>query len=288
LTRVIAAPLATHLATGGTTRCRMLLFVLRDGTKYGITDHDEDIDFSLPEEAGDVTYSAGSGFKISDVEQPINLHPATYEVTGPIDDIVTLEQLLGGRWRSAVTYLFEVNFEAPASAIDLTKGSIIKSGPVGGQFKFAIHDDRHKLGQTVGRTITNQCPRNFADCCVNIAPETNTTVASAASASEITVAAAIDIADHINGRLWFTSGDLAGTDPVEIYGGSGSTLILFEPLPSIPANGDGLTLKEGCDGIVTTCRDRFDNAINHRGFPSVPGSKALQPAIPGQGSDGTP
>lgn len=296
MSRPIGAALATHIATGATDRCRMLLFVLRDGTKIGITDADEDIDFDLTAEPGEITYSSKSGFKISDVEQPINIDPGTYEVTGPINDIVTLEQLLGGRWRDAVTYLFEVRLpqivnqvvQMPTAAAEITKGKVTKAGPVGGQFRFEVQDDRHKLGQVVGRTITNQCPRNFDDCCVNIAPETNTTIDSVTSASVIIVDAVITGADFINGRLWFTSGDLAGTDPVEIYAVSGSTITLFEPLPSLPDVGDGLTLKEGCDGIITTCRDRFDNAINHRGFPAVPGSKALQPAIPGQGNDGTP
>jgi uncharacterized phage protein (TIGR02218 family) len=287
VSRVIAAPLASHIATGSTTLCRMLLFVLRDGTKIGITDHNEDIDFDLPEEAGEMTYSSSSGFRISDVEQPINLDPGSYEVTGPIADIVTLEQLLGGRWRRAVTYLFALNFEAPASAVDLMKGVVTKTGPVGGQFKFEVQDERHKLSQIVGRTITNQCPRNFPDCCVEIAPETMTTVDSVTSASVITVDAAITGADFINGRLWFTDGPLAGTDPVEIFAVSGSTITLFEPLSALPDVGDAVTLKEGCDGIITTCRDRFDNAINHRGFAAVPGSKALQPAIPGQGDDGS-
>lgn len=286
MSRLIDAALATHIATGATTLCRMLLFVLRDGTKIGITDHDEDIDFNLPEAAGDITYSSSSGFRISDVDQPINLDPGSYEVTGPIADVVTLEQLLGGRWRDATTYLFAVNFEAPTAAVDLMKGSVTRAGPVGGQFKFEVQDERHKLGQIVGRTIVNQCPRDFDACCVNIAPETETTVASVTSAVEFEVTASITGADFVNGRLWFTSGDLAGTDPVEIFAVSGSTITLFEPLASVPEIGDELTLKEGCDGIVTTCRDRFDNAINHRGFPAVPGSKALQPAIPGQGDDG--
>jgi uncharacterized phage protein (TIGR02218 family) len=295
VSRPVGAALASHIATGTTERCRMLLFVLRDGTKHGITDADVDIDFDLPEEPGEITYSCSSGFRISDVEQPMNLDPGSYEVTGPIGDIVTLEQLLGGRWRRATTYLFEVrlpqivNFvvQMPTAAADMMKGIVTKTGPVGGQFKFEVQDERHKLSQIVGRTITNQCPRNFAQCCVEIAPETMTTVDSVTSASVITVDAAITGADFINGRLWFTDGPLAGTDPVEIFAVSGSTITLFEPLPALPDVGDAVTLKEGCDGIITTCRDRFDNAINHRGFAAVPGSKALQPAIPGQGDDGS-
>lgn len=284
MSRTLSAPLVTHVAGTAHTRCRMLLFVLRDGTKIGITDHDEDIAFSLPEAAGSVDYLAGTGFRISDVEIPINLDPGNYEVTGPIDAVVTLPQLLGGRWRRAITYLFEVNWQAPAAAIDLMKGVVTMTGPSGGEFKFEVQDDRHKLNQVVGYSITNQCRRDFAACCVNIAPETATTVASVTSALEITVAATITAQDFVGGKIWFTSGVLAGTDPVEIFGVSGSTLTLFEPLPDVPTIGDALIIKEGCDGTLDQCRDRFSNAVNRIAFDAVPGSQALLPAIPGQGN----
>lgn len=262
----------------------MLLFILRDGTKIGITDHDQDITFTLPEVGVSVDYLAGTGFRISDVEVPINLEPGNYEVTGPIDDVVTLAQLLGGRWRRAIVYLFEVNWQSPTAAIDLMKGAVTMTGPVGGEFRFEVQDERHKLNQVVGYSITNQCTRDFPECCVEIAPETATTVASVTSAMEITVAATITAADFIGGKIWFTSGVLNGTDPVEIFGASGSTLTLFEPLPDVPSIGDALVIKEGCDGTLEQCRDRFSNAVKRRAFDAVPGSTALLPAIPGQGN----
>lgn len=284
MSRTLSAPLVTHVAGTAHTRCRMLLFVLRDGTKIGITDHDEDIAFSLPEAAGWVDYLAGTGFRISDVEIPINLDPGNYEVTGPIDAVVTLPQLLGGRWRRAITYLFEVNWQAPAAAIDLMKGVVTMTGPVGGEFKFEVQDDRHKLNQVVGYSITNQCRRDFAACCVNIAPETTTTVASITSELTLTVAATITAADFVGGKAWFTDGPLAGNDPKEIFKVTGSTLEFFEPWETLAVIGNTIVLKEGCDGTLEECRDRFSNAINRRAFDAVPGSQALLPAIPGQGN----
>lgn len=286
MSRTLAGGLATHLAGTAHTRCRMLLFVLRDGTKYGVTDHNKDIEFTLPEDGDEITYSSASGFRTSDIEIPTNLDPGNYEVSGPVGDVVTLEQLLGGRWRRAVTYLFEVNWKSPLAAIDLMKGTVTKAGPVGGEFRFEIRDDRDKLTQSIGRTITNQCRRVRSDCCVNIAPETETTVASVTSALEFTVAATITSEDFINGRLWFTDGELSGNDPADIFTVTGSTIVLQEPLPTAPQVGDAVTLKEGCDGSIQMCRDRFDNAISHDGFSTVPGNKALLPALPGQGSDG--
>lgn len=285
MSRTLTAPLITHIAGRAHTRCRMILFILRDGTKLGITDHDQNIDFTLPELGEEITYRADTGFQISDVQQTNNLDPTNYEVEGPISDVVTGAQLLGGRWRSAVTYLFELNWKAPTAAIDLTKGSITNVGKKGGRFKFEILDDRHKLAQTVGRVITNQCPRKHATCCVNIAPETDTTVAAIVDAMHIIVTATITAADFVGGKIWFTDGPLAGNDPVEIFGVSGSTLELFEPLPDLPDIGDAITLKEGCDGTIQMCANRYNNAADHRGFPSVPGSKVLQPAIPGQGNN---
>lgn len=286
MSRTLSSALSTHLAGSAHTRCRMLLFILRDGTKIGITDHNKDITFTLPEDEEEVTYSAGSGFKVSDVQTGSGLDAGNYEVTGPIDDIVTLPQLLGGRWRRAVTYLFEVNWKDPTSAIDLMKGSVTVAGPKGGEFRFEIRDDRDKLNQTNGRHITNQCRRVKSTCCINIAPETETTVSAVESALKFTVAATITSADFINGRLWFTDGELAGNDPADIFNVTGSVFELQEPLPTAPQVGDAVTLKEGCDGSIQMCRDRFDNAINHDGYAAVPGNKALQPAVPGQGDDG--
>jgi uncharacterized phage protein (TIGR02218 family) len=285
--RTRTAALISHLAGTAHTRCRMLLFILRDGTKYGVTDQNKDIDFSLPEASGTITYSSRSGFAISNVEQASGLEPGNYDVTGPIADVVTLEQLLGGRWRWATTYLFEMNWKDPTAALDIMKGRVESAGPSGGKFKFQILDDRNRYGQTVGYWVQNQCSRDFPQCCVNIAPETETTVASVTSTLEIEVDATITGADFIGGRLWFTDGPLAGNDPVEIFAVTGSTITLFEPLPALPEVGNAVTLKEGCDGIITTCRDRFDNAINFRhGYPAVRGNKILQPAIPGQGNNG--
>lgn len=285
MSRTMAPGLATHVAGTAHTRCRCLLFALRDGTKYGITDHNKDIVFSLPEASGDVTYSASSGFRVSDIQTGVGLEPGNFEVYGPVGEIVTQEQLLGGRWRRATVYLFELNWKDPSAAIDVMKGNVTKAGPKGGEFVFEVRDERDRYGSTVGHFITNQCPRDFDACCVNIAPSTATTIASVTSALVVEVAAAITAADFIGGHITFDDGPLAGIDPVEIYAASGSTLTLFEPLPDLPEVGNAVTLKEGCDGTIEMCRDRFDNAVNFRGFPAVRGNKILQPAIPGQGND---
>jgi uncharacterized phage protein (TIGR02218 family) len=287
MSRTVSAALASHLATRSHTRCWMLLLILRDGTSIGITDHTQAIDFSLPEESGTVTYSANSGFRISDVTQPAGLDPGSYEVTGPIGSIVTRQALLGGRWNRAVAYLFQVNWKAPTAALDIMKGAVCGAKPNGGEFTFEIRDDRDGFNQTVGSTITPYCQGTHATCCVQIAPETNTTITSASSALTFNIAATLDPDDHRDGRLWFTTGALAGTEPREIYAISGNTVTLFAPLADTPAIGDELTVKEGCDRTRATCLARFDNVIEFRGgYPETSGSdQILRMPIPGQGND---
>ena len=39
-----------------------------------------------------------------------------------------------------------------------------------------------------------------------------------------------------------------------------------------PQEGDTLKLTAGCDKTFKTCREKFGNGLNFRGFPHLPGS----------------
>ena len=39
--------------------------------------------------------------------------------------------------------------------------------------------------------------------------------------------------------------------------------------------GDGFVIRAGCDKRLETCRDRFANVLNFRGFPNIPGQDAV-------------
>jgi uncharacterized phage protein (TIGR02218 family) len=47
---------------------------------------------------------------------------------------------------------------------------------------------------------------------------------------------------------------------------------LWQDMPFDIAVGDGFTILAGCDRQFATCRDRFANQHNFRGFPHVPGN----------------
>jgi uncharacterized phage protein (TIGR02218 family) len=51
---------------------------------------------------------------------------------------------------------------------------------------------------------------------------------------------------------------------------------LFQPMPYAIQEGDGFTVTFGCDKSKATCADRFDNLVNFRGEPNIPGNDKLE------------
>jgi uncharacterized phage protein (TIGR02218 family) len=50
------------------------------------------------------------------------------------------------------------------------------------------------------------------------------------------------------------------------------TLVFWLPLPAKPSAGDTFSIIAGCDKSFDTCRTKFANVANFRGFPHMPGS----------------
>jgi uncharacterized phage protein (TIGR02218 family) len=263
----------------------MLLLDLKDGTSIGITDHDKDIDFDIGD--GVVTYGSGTGILASNVAMSCGLDADNYEVTGPIADVVTLDAIVGGRFNRARVRLFEVNWkELTAGAIKLLAGNVTEARVEGGKFVLEIRSDVDRYNQTVGRVITDQCDADFADQiqCFATATEIVGTVTAVTDAMRFTVSFSGSYAnDFFNkGTVEFLTGNLAGTNKIEIEDWtSAGAITLFVPAVEAPAIGDTMTIRDGCGKSRADCMAH--NAIEwFRGYPEVPGRRALMPAIPGQ------
>jgi hypothetical protein len=81
------------------------------------------------------------------------------------------------------------------------------------------------------------------------------------------------------GVLRFIDGPNAGKGiEVKAWTGDGSsgTVQMYLPFGYLPSSGELFTLYPGCDKTVAQCRDKFDNIINMRAEPYLPGQdKAL-------------
>ena len=80
------------------------------------------------------------------------------------------------------------------------------------------------------------------------------------------------------GLAAFTSGPASGT-AIEIKAHTKIagvvTLELWSEAEGPPVAGNTIVVTAGCDKRIETCRARFANAINFRGFPSMPGNEYL-------------
>ena len=77
-----------------------------------------------------------------------------------------------------------------------------------------------------------------------------------------------------DGLITFTSGVLDG-DSFDIKSWDGTTLTLYLPLPQSPAPGDTFVIEPGCNHTIFDCTNRYQNTVNFRGEPSIPGEDSI-------------
>ena len=76
------------------------------------------------------------------------------------------------------------------------------------------------------------------------------------------------------GLVRFREGALAGST-TRVMAVRGSRLVLDIPLDDGFEIGMPLIVREGCDHTLTTCAERFGNAVNFQGEPFLPGNDLL-------------
>jgi len=75
------------------------------------------------------------------------------------------------------------------------------------------------------------------------------------------------------GKLVFTSGANAGR-AAQIKRHAVGSLEFWQAMSEPVAPGDAFTITAGCDKQFTTCKSKFANGVNFRGFPYMPGNDA--------------
>jgi uncharacterized phage protein (TIGR02218 family) len=98
------------------------------------------------------------------------------------------------------------------------------------------------------------------------------------AAFTVATPAGFSLGAFAGGTLAFDTGPNAGTThPVMAHTrvGAFDTISLWGPPAAAMAAGQQVTLTVGCDKRFETCRDRFANAANFRGFPHIPGNDHL-------------
>jgi uncharacterized phage protein (TIGR02218 family) len=268
--------LQDHLDTGATTLAWCWKVERRDGTVLGFTDHDLDLSFD------GVSFAAATGFTASEVVSSLGLAVDNLEVEGALAAAaITEADLAAGLYDGATVELWRVNWTDAAQRVLMRKGALgeVSRGELA--FTAELRGLAHALQQATGRTYQRLCDADLGDgrCGINVDAPGFKGTGSVDAASDDRILAVSGLSGFADswfrfGKLAWTSGANAGRI-AEVKGharGSTVTLTLWQRAPSPVEPGDGFTVTAGCDKTLTTCRARFDNIANFRGFPHMPGN----------------
>lgn len=266
-----------HLDGTVTTLCHCWRVRLADGTSMGFTDHDR------PLTVGGTAYEPESGMSASEVRSTEGLGMAAAEVAGALSsDAITEADILDGRYDGAIVETRLVNWAEPAQNRLVGRAAIAKITRSDGKFVAELESAARGLDQVRGRHLARHCDARLGDsrCRKSLGSSAFTGSGAVAATEGPGAIVATGIASYAEnwfagGEIRWTSGAKAGLS--ERVAGSrptpGGTLVTYwSETASQPGPGDGFTIVAGCDKRFATCRSKFDNALNFRGFPHLPGN----------------
>jgi uncharacterized phage protein (TIGR02218 family) len=286
--RAIPPTLQTKLDSGVTTLARCWIVTRRDGAKLGFTDHDADLTID-----GTVCH-AGTGLTASEATARLGLQVDGSEIAGALaDESLAEADLAAGRYDAAEIAVHLVDWSEPSLRALLAKGVLGEIRREGAAFTAELRSLSHRLNEESGRLYTATCSADLGDarCTVDLAGAAfhgSGAVAALTGTSAFRVSGLADFDDgwFTAGKFTFTAGANAGfavevkTHRVAL---DGVLIELWQAPPEAIAAGDTFTVTGGCDKRFATCRDRFANSVNFRGFPTIPGNDfVISYPVPGK------
>ncbi len=259
-----------------TTRARAWALQRADGTVLGFTDHDRDLAFE------GIAFRAGTGMTASAIVQGTGLAVDNTEAAGALSDAALREEdILAGAYDSATLTIWEVDWRDVAWRRVLFRGSLGEITRAGGAFKTELRGLTEPLSKVGGRVFGALCPAVLGDARCGFDLSLTGFAAEIRVAAVAEGGAVLDIPElpefadgwFVDGRARFLDGRAAGlSGPVrrEERTGGLRRLHLWSAPGIEPAPGDLLRIEAGCDKRFATCRLKFLNALNFRGFPHVP------------------
>jgi uncharacterized phage protein (TIGR02218 family) len=291
--RIISPALQVKLNSGATTLCRCFILTRRDGVIQGFTDHDRDVTLN------DIVCRADTGFAGSEAVARLGLSVDGMEVSGALsDDSLNEYALAAGRYDAAQVDTYLVDWSEPSLHVLMSRGHIGEVRREGKAFAAELRGLADALNAETGRLYTPTCAADLGDarCGVDLDDplyrgDGEVTALNGIAAFTANGLSGFEDGWFTAGRLTFTSGANEG-DGMEVkrHRKEADVIILelWQAMALPIAPGDAFFVTAGCDKRFGTCRDRFNNVPNFRGFPHIPGNDfIMRYALDGEaGHDG--
>ena len=275
----VSAELAAHLAGPVTTLATCWRITRRDGVEFFFTDHDRDVVFE-----GN-TYKASSGYSRTAIANDSTFGVDNLEVEGVFNSAAIMEEdLRAGLFDGAEVRIFLVNWaDTGQGALRMRRGwfgeAVLTEQ---GIFRTELRGLAQALQQKIGELYSPECRADLGDARCGVDLEVwkrDGTVATVTDGTLFT--AVIDAPEAVDGWFaggvltWVTGANAGRSIEVKSWTEVTGTIELFLPAGYAIQTGDTFRIHPGCDKRLETCITRFDNILNFRGEPYVPGADAL-------------
>ena len=258
---------------GASTICHCWRLQLRDGHIMGFTDHDEDV------VVDGLTHSASRGLSAGEASQRLGFAPGGTLLAGALDlSGLNTQDLMSGSYDGARIDCRLVDWRAPQHSLLVDRFEIASLTRSEHGFSARLTTIAQRFHEATGRLFQAGCDAEFADarCGLDARLYTLTTQVLSSDGDLVVRLPATGKDDGC-----FANGVLTREDGTRLRirshdaSTTGDELVLWSP-PARPfTHGEAIALTQGCDKAHATCRDRFANVVNFRGFPHVPGPEMV-------------
>lgn len=272
---VMPEELRLHLAGEVTTVCHCWTLTRADGTRMGFTDHDRAISFD------GVDFLPQSGFTATEVRETLGLAPDASDVEGALSStIIAASDIDAGCYDGARVETMMVNWNDPSQRATIRTAIMGRIERQDDRFIAELESPKRELDQVRGRWFRRNCDAELGDarCGVDLSVD-------ALHGEAVVLARPRADALRVSGLEAFTAGWFSG-GTVEVGGGEtlrvlrhglvdgAAELVVWTSGTALPAPGDMLVVRAGCDKRFETCKAKFSNNLNFQGFPHLPGNDA--------------
>ncbi|MEM6758416.1 MAG: DUF2163 domain-containing protein [Pseudomonadota bacterium] len=264
-----------HAAQGLTTLCRAWAIVRRDGTVFGFTDHDRDLEFE------GITFRADTGLSAAALAQSTGLSVDNTEALGALSDVAVREdEIEAGRFDGADVRAWLVNWADVSVNWLQFRGSIGEIRRSGGAFQAELRGLTEALNKPMGRVYqkASSVPVGSEEGCF----DPTTPGFFHEGPPDRVIGGKIFEWDNLGGfdPGWFQRGRLDVLDgPARgLWGiikwdrflGGVRRVELWEPIRAEVSAAHPIRMIAGSDRTFDTCRLKFGNALDFDGFPDLP------------------
>lgn len=266
----IPIKLLDHYKSEVNTIAILVKIKLKDGSELGYTDIDENITFD------GLLYKKSSGISPSALSSQAAMSVDNLTFEGLLEDEnFTVDDLRAGKLDGSTFYIYRCNYKNIEDGVEIMKTGFLGDVEVdNNSFKFEVRGLGQVIQANTGRTYKPACDAILYDNRCKVLKSlftVNGTITEDSNNGLISV----DV-NRTEEKDWFRYGQFTWTSGAnkgyscEVKSFNEGRFEFQLPFFKTIKAGDTYTVAAGCDKTKETCKAKFNNIVNHRGFPGIP------------------